>query len=278
MRGLALASALFGLALLTKFTSVLVVGPCLLALTARIWADGKSAESAKTVGALASRHAAALLAPMLALAGPFYLRNLLRYGELFVGNWSLSEPGRIWWSPPGFHTPQYYLSFGGVFQHPYLSGLTSFWDALYSTFWGDGLLAGQTYLSFRHGVWNYEFMSAGYLLAIPATLVLLAGCVRCCRDAIAADGAMRRLTSGLLVTVAGTLLFAVFFATLGLPFYGQARALYLCAGLPIAAYFFASELGHVDDWLAKRDQTAARTLLVAALGSLFGTFYLAFAG
>src|SRR5262249_25521419 len=79
--------------------------------------------------------------PPAAPAGWFYARNLRLYGTPLVGNWNL--PGMRWWSQPGFHTASYYLGFGESLRLPVLAGFHSLADSLYSSFWGDGWIAGR---------------------------------------------------------------------------------------------------------------------------------------
>ena len=127
-------ACVLGLAVLTKFTAWVAVAWIAGALLARgVVLDGRGAR-----GALP---AAGVLAGVAALGGWFYLRNWLHFGRPFVGNWDL--PGRLgWWEQPGFHTADYYLRFGESMRHPFFAGYQSFWDGVYSTLWGDGLVAG----------------------------------------------------------------------------------------------------------------------------------------
>ena len=221
---------------------------------------------------------AALLLPALLVSGWFYARNLAEFGRPMVGNWDLPSPDRIWWSAPGFHTPQYYLRFGEVLVRPFYSGFVSFWDSLYSTLWGDGFVAGRAGVRVRHLAWNYEFMAASYLLALPATGLLGFGFLRCARAALREREPERRAAFGLLVLVCAAMGFALFYVTLVLPYHGQARASYVLALTPVLALFFAWGFVGVDRWLARREWTAGRVLLFAWWGALLGVLYLSFAG
>jgi hypothetical protein len=267
----ALVSLLIGLALLTKFTALLVAAPLFLVLGIEILIRHRRPGAALT-------RAAALLLPALAVSGWFYARNWIELGRPVVGNWDLPSPDRIWWSPPGFHTPQYYLRFGEVLVRPFYSGFVSFWDALYSTFWGDGFVAGRAGVRARHLAWNYELMAAGYALALPASGLLGLGFLRCVRAALREREPERRAAFGLLVLSCAVMGFALFYATLVLPYHGQARASYLLALTPVLALLFASGFLGVDRWLARREWTAARVLLFAWWGALLGVLYLSFAG
>jgi hypothetical protein len=168
-----------------------------------------------------ARGAARRFCPALAVAGWFYARNLAEFGRPLVGNWDLPSPDRIWWSAPGFHTPQYYLRFGESLVRPFYSGFVSFWDALYSTFWGDGFVAGRAGVRARHLAWNYQLMAAGYAFALPATALLLVlgppPALAALRERSRSDG--RRSASSWCVRRWGS---ALFYVTLVLPYHGQA--------------------------------------------------------
>jgi len=266
-----LASLLLGLALLTKFTALLVAAPLILALGIKILMRHPRPGAALL-------RCAALLLPALLVSGWFYARNLTEYGQPLVGNWDLPRPDRIWWSAPGFHTPQYYLRFGEVLLHPFYSGFVSFWDAVYSTLWGDGFVAGRAGVRVRHLAWNYEFMAASYVLGLPATGLLGLGFLRCAWAALREQEPERRAAFGLLVLICAAMGFALFYVTLVLPYHGQARASYGLAVTPVLALFFAWGFVGVDRWLARREWTAGRVLLFAWWGALLGFLYLSFAG
>lgn len=267
----ALFSLWIGLALLAKFTAVVVAAVVGGAVALR------AATLARSAGPFALR-ALWLVAPALLTAGWFYARNLALYGEPLVGNWDSSEPGRIWWSEPGFHTADYYLRFGESFSRPFLAGFVSFWDALYSTAWGDGLLAGQGGLRARHSLWNYEWMAAGYLLALPATLLLIAGFGNSCRELLRDREPLRRGALAVIVVLPCALGFATFWVTLELPYFGQAKAFYSLALIPVASFFFARALRGLDGWLSPgRAGRLTRALLFGWLAAFFGVAYLSFA-
>ena len=95
----------------------------------------------RTGFAPAARGAALSASIALALAGWVYARNAILAGHPLV--WSLdSDPGKSWWQLPGFHTADYYLRFGDALRLPWFSSFYSYWDSLYTTLWGDGLLSG----------------------------------------------------------------------------------------------------------------------------------------
>jgi hypothetical protein len=220
---LALALTL-GLGLLTKFTSLLVAPAIAGVVALRVWwVDGRG--PLRALGVFAS-----VLGGAAGVAGWFYLRNWLRFGDPLV--WNLDVPGAAtWWMQPGFHTPAWYTSFGESLHHPYFAGYVSFWDGVYSTFWGDGLAGGMISLATRHGAWRYDFMTIGYGLALPASVLLAAGFVLTVRDSFVEPQLGRRLALFLATALVFGLGFSLLYITLGLPFYAQAKAFYVLAAI-----------------------------------------------
>jgi hypothetical protein len=215
---------------------------------------------------------------VLAVAGWFYARTWLHYGTPAVANWGeLPGEGRIWWQQPGFHTPAYYLKFGEALVHPYLAGFHSFWDSLYSTFWGDGFIAGRTDPSWRHDFWDYGFMTAGYWLALPAAVLLLLGGVRLLAEALGDGPPRRRLALGFLATSVWAVFVAFLALTLQLPFFAQAKASYLLMLTAPLALAFAEGCTAVDGWLARRGWAAGRVALCAWLALFAGALFLSYA-
>lgn len=271
LRRAALLSALAGLALLGKYTAFVVVALALPAAALRILA-----ETAQPVRARAWR-LAGLALPLLAIAGWFYARNIWLLGRPLVPNWDLPRPDQAWWSPPGFHTPAYYLRFGESLVRPFFSGYVSFWDAIYSTLWGDGFLAGRSMVSARHSAWDYGSMAAGYLLALPATLLLLLGWARAGWWALRHPAARQRAASALVALQVAALGFGVLYATFSLPYFGQAKAFYALAAMPALTLFFALGFRALDAPLARRANQGLRGLLWGWLGAFCVVLYLGFA-
>jgi hypothetical protein len=271
-RRIGLLSLWLGLALLTKYTAVVLAAVCLVFAGAHI---------VHRAGASSLRMGRAflwLLGPVLLLAGWFYLRNVIEFGRPLVPNWDLPGPGRSWWSPPGFHTPGYYLSFGQALVRPFFSAFVSFWDALYSTLWGDGMLAGSVRWSGRNPAWSYTWMSVGYWLAVPATLLLGTGFIQIVRSTLRDPDGARRAALGLPLVFLAATGFMIFFATLSLPYFGQAKAFYALATTPVLALCFARGYTGVDGWLGRRTLAPLRSVLFGWLGATLTVLYLGFAG
>jgi hypothetical protein len=270
-RHLLLVGASFGLAALTKFTALVVFPVALFFLAIKSLAVERA-------GALRSGlRVGAATGVAAAIAGWFYLRNALHFGRPLVGNWNLPGADRIWWQQPGFHTASWYTGFGEALRHPYLAGFHSFWDGIYSTLWGDGGIAGRVLPAQRHGFWSYDFMSLGYLLAAPATALLVLGAVRCVRIALADGDAARRAALSFVTTTAWAVGFAILTLTLSLPFFAQAKAFYgLCLVGPLAL-FFAAGAARVDEALAAPGRGALRLAFGGGLAATLGSFFLAYA-
>jgi hypothetical protein len=205
--------------------------------------------------------AASCAVPPLLIAGWFYVRNGIEHGLLVVGNWNI--PGKDWWSQPGFHTASYYLGFGESLRRPVLSGFRSFGDALYSSFWGDGWIAGRASAAFPTEAWSWGFAVLGYWLAVPATFAIAIGIARMARLAFAPRECGRRAAWSFLLAVVGALATALVALTLDLPYFGQAKAPYLLGLVPIFAVAFALGAAWCDAALARRFGAVAAQLVRA---------------
>lgn len=264
---------LFGLAALSKFTVVAWVPVAAVCLAIR-WG-------------LARRRAAAVRLAIFgggfaAVAGWWFVRNLLVFGDPFMANWGgMPGPGQAWWQWPGFRTASYYTGFGESLVHPYLAGFHSFADSLYSTFWGDGYLAGRVSPADRHGFWNYDFMSLAYWLGLPASLFLVLGYVLSAARALADPRPERRAVFGFLVSASYLVALGFFALSLRVPFYSQPKASYGLLLLGPLAIYFALAIERGDALLTTREGwgwRAARGLYHGWLCCLAGVLFLSFAG
>jgi hypothetical protein len=107
------------------------------------------------------------------ISGWYYLRNCIKLGSPFAGLIFDRLQITYWWQDPGYRTWSQILSFGHSLKYPVYSGVTSFWDMLYSTLWLDGLNSGL--MDFIP--WNENYMVAGTLLALLPGMLILAGIV-----------------------------------------------------------------------------------------------------
>ena len=241
-------------ALLTKFTGVLLL---LLIPFIFIYDSLAQKRSLKAV----PKKLLFVFVPVILLAGWFYLKNFIHYKNPIIGNWD-RELGFHWWLDPGYHTVKYFFTAPIVFSSPYLSSFHSFFDSIYSTLWNDGLLAGCSDVKVAPP-WNYTYGASVYLLAIPASLLIIAGTVR----------AVWRILQDKhplwLLIIASVFLgvFSLIYMNLKLPYYAQAKAFYcLFLVMPVSLLF---AFGY--DWLNSFLQNFKLTLFQAALFAWFVT-------
>lgn len=258
--GLASVSIWLGLALLTKYTALVAAAVIAILIGVRIL-TGPKRRSIDRV-----REAIFFLVPATGIAGWYYARNLWLYGRVLVPNWDLPGSTQAWWSPPGFHTWDYYLGFGRVLSEPFYASFASFWDGLYSTFWGDGLLSGAPSLPDVVVPWNLEWMAAGYWAALPLTLLMILGLFAWGGEVLREKSALRAGSLGLPLIYAAAMVFAILFATLSLPFFGQSRASYGLSAVPVLALGFARGWAWLEEWVP---EGVGRHLMRAALAACF---------
>jgi hypothetical protein len=258
-----------GLALLTKFTSLLIAPLIAFFVASRAWLLDDEGPG-RTLGWLGT-----LLGGAALISGWYYVRNWIAYGDPVV--WNLNVPGEAtWWMLPGFHTADYYTHFGEAMRHPFFAGFSSFWDGVYSTLWGDGLVGGMILISTRHTQWNYDLMTLGYWLAFPATLLMLLGFGRLVREAVTHPDLGRRLAFSMLGTVLFLLAFSLLRITLSLPFYAQAKAFYMLAAVLPLSIAAAEGLAWLPERLAGPQHSVTRAVYYGYLGTLAGVIVASF--
>lgn len=253
-----------GLALLSKFTVLAILPVIWLIVFYKLALEQKNSlnKLGKCFGSM--------LLIMIIAAGWFYIRNWIHFGKPLVGNWDVAS-GINWWQDPGFHTYKYFCQFGKVFSLPYFSGFYSLFDSLYSTFWGDGLFAGQAEYIYRPP-WNYEYISVAYLLAIPAALTIIVGTIGALAKVILRGSKVWLLMSGTVFALG----YSIIYMNLRLPFYGQAKAFYaLAAVLPISLTF-ALGFEYVDKRLKDKGFFFLRAILYGWFGTLVSVIFMAF--
>jgi hypothetical protein len=265
-------AVLVSLAVLTKYTAWIPTSVAAFFLAVRWWRVDRTPP-----GAVARRLAVAG-AVVVTLAGWFYVRNLLHFGQLFPLNVDLPGQANQWWSQPGYYTPDFFLRFGSVLSHPFLAGFHTAWDSFYSTLWGDGQLAGQMVARARHPHWDYEWMAVGYWLAVPATALLALGAGRGLWLAFRHPDPGHRAVHSFLLTLAYALFLSVLFMTLRQQDYGQAKAFYALASIAPLSVFFALGCGAVDAWLEARRAGWARVLFGAWLATFAAVLWLSYRG
>ncbi|HSN89938.1 MAG TPA: hypothetical protein VLS93_01820 [Anaeromyxobacteraceae bacterium] len=259
MRGHVLLGVLLGLALLAKFSALLLLAAVLGVLGLRAL-PGPARELPRR---LVPAGAAALAA--VAVSGWHFARVWARFGDPFVGGWE-ARPGLGWWLDPGYRTADHFLRFGRVFSDPLFSGLGGFWDGLYSTLWGDGLLSGLAAAALPPW-WDPPLHAAGYALALLPTALALLGFGVTVRAWVRRPAAVE----GLLLALALLVLAALCLMALRVPSVAQDKAFYGLLALGPLAFFAARGVAALAGGRA-----APALLLVAGLGAWAATSYATF--
>jgi tetratricopeptide (TPR) repeat protein len=206
-----------GAAMLTKVTAILVAAVVLATLVGRLLVQRQRNPMTwlRTVGAT--------FLVTAAVSGWHYGRVWQHFGTPLVGNYDPAA-GSPWWQQPGYSTLSYYLRFGRSLTNPQYSAFHGYLDGFYSTLWGDGMWGGAV-SRVNRPPWNYDLMTAGYLLALVPTLFILAG-------TFAAIVQLVRRPRGELFLLIG-LPFAFGAASvyqhLRYPYYAHAKAIYVLA-------------------------------------------------
>jgi hypothetical protein len=222
-----LLGIVLGLAILTKVTAILLLAPLLVILVFSLYNN--------------DHKPATILAGCLRfLAGPFFitgwyfLRNWIELGRPYIGGW---DPARkiIWWQDPGYRIAEQFTTFGESFVQPIYAARFGFWDAIYSSFWLDGLLSGVADYDARPP-WNDSFLLCAPWLAILPTAAILLGGLAAIRHP---DANVRR---GLLFALAciGIYFAAVLTLYFQLPIYSTAKATYTLGLIPCYAILGAA--------------------------------------
>lgn len=261
-----------GLALITKFTAIAIVPVIFFFAACKLFLDEEIPPS-RVLTCLTIL----FLGPLM-LAGWFYLRNWIHFGQPLASNWNILFDGRLsYWQHPGYQTTAYYLGFGEVFVQPFFSGFHSFWDGLYSSFWGDGFLSGGLPAGDRNPAWNYEYVSLGYLLAAPATLIMISGFAKAIRIAVKSpERSLRWSYSFLSATIYLMLVLWIYHSQTAANF-STAKAFYGLFMVAPLSIVFALGMSGLHDLLAPRRFIAVRALLYGWFGTLAGVVYLSYA-
>lgn len=224
-----LLGAVFGLALLTKVTVLLLLPAVSLAL---FWSTHRAG------GLQRSLRASGLFAlAVLLVAGWYFARNWLELGVPYVGAWDpslVSAPARdLGWQHPGYRVPGDVLHFGRALVRPVYAATAGFWDALHSTLWLDGYLSGAA-LAAAAPPWQPELHSALALLSLPLAAAILAGALRALLGRDASD------TPALFAVVAlASFVAAMLYLHLRVPTFSNAKASYTLGLLPCYALLAA---------------------------------------
>lgn len=258
--GVALGLAL-GLALSTKSSALLAVPVTLGTLVASLIVRREKKPLAWVEFIIVP------LAVCLLTGGGHYYRLWRDFRNPFIGNWD-PKVAAPWWQYKGIQTPGYFFAFGHALSRPFFSGLYSFWDGLYSTLWGDGLLGGKVNIWSRPP-WNYDLMAVSFVLALAPTFVVLTGVV------IAVRQFFRNATAPWILLLGFGWLFglAIVHMSLKVPSYAQTKAFY---GLPVLLPFCAVGALGFEYW-TKRGRIlhyAIASILAVWIMTVYASFWI----
>ncbi len=255
---------LAGLALLTKFTAIAVIAVSFFFLAAVLICLKKVPfwKTAAYLGAAASL--------MLLISGWFYWHNFKTYGRWLVVDW------HHFWQDPGFHTIRYFSIFGQSLNHPYFAaGFRSFWDGVYATFWGDGL--GDRYGYSQPALWNYDNMSIGYFLALPATVLFGAGALRAAMAVFGSKASPElRGNMSFLLSIIVCGIYSIVYFCLMAPFWSSPKAGYaLYLTLPLSV-LFASGFEAAGRMVPGRLRFLWQAVMAGWFGALIAVLYFSY--
>jgi hypothetical protein len=214
----------WGLALLTKMTALLMTPVIVVALLAH-------AVKLRSPATSVLKNILAVFGAAVAVSGWYYYRNDVALGNPFAG--PLDHQRFIqWWQDPGYRTWSQILSFGRSFVYPLYSGVVSFWDAVYSNFWLDGFNSGIV----DFVPWNVHLLLAGQLLGlIPSFFIVTAVVVALVKRNYAWRNAVVFSLGTILLFLA-----AMMDRFIQCSFYSSARSFYLLSVIPCFAIVVAA--------------------------------------
>lgn len=223
MKTFVLIGVVWGLALLTKMTAILMAPVILIVLSAHAFRMNLPVK-------MVLKNILIVFGLAMAISGWYYLRNYIALGNPFAG--PLDHQRFIqWWQDPGYRTWEQVLSFGPSLLYPVYSGVGSFGDAVYSTFWLDGFNSGMS----DFVPWNIHWMTAGALLALIPSALILTGLIRVAlkKESVYRDAVLFSC-GAILLFLAGMM-----DRFLNCSFYSAARSMYLLSLVPCFAILVA---------------------------------------
>ncbi|MCJ7773829.1 MAG: glycosyltransferase family 39 protein, partial [Desulfobacterales bacterium] len=222
----------WGLALLTKITAILLLPPLIFfILYVNLMGDQ---QSGKKLGIDAIHRVLSTIGIALLISGWYYIRNWLEIGKFFAGGWDASR-GFLLLQDPGYRTLSQLIQFGESLFYPVYAGVMGFWDSLYSTFWLDGFLGGTATYDYIPP-WNYDFMLTCVWLSILPAVAIILGLIDTVRRPSHA------LSRGTLFAASciAVYFFAILYLFLTVPIYSTAKATYTMGIIPCYAVVCAA--------------------------------------
>ncbi len=223
----ALMGFVWGLALLSKFSAILLAPILIIVLLFHKKAVQRPLKSAVMPAVI-------IFGISILTAGWYYFRNYIEFGKFFVGGWDPLR-GSQWWQAPSYRTWSQILSFGQSLSYPVYAGVKGFWDAVYSTLWLDGFSSGLT-VFIERPPWNENFMAAGALLALLPSFFIVTSVV------VAGLNKTAVYRNAVIFSIGAIALFlaAMMDLYIRLPIYSTAKASYTLGLLPCYAVLAAA--------------------------------------
>lgn len=211
-----------GLALLSKYTAIFIF------ITATIVFGIRMLDKLHRKQEL--RSFLIFLAVVFVICGWLYARNLVMFGDPFIGNWD-EESTYHYEQAPGYRTLGFYSRFGSVFFHiPERSRWASFWDGQYGSLWGD---SHGNFLKIDDDRANKLGMIIIYLALLPTVAILL-GFFQSLKKLFRSWRSEPDLA---LVMVSVLTITSLVSFTMEVPFYSTIKAFFFLSLLPAIAVF-----------------------------------------
>jgi len=160
----ALLGVSLSLALLTKYTALLVLITTTVTYLLRWIRDGRG-----FAGVIL------MLLIVTLSAGWLYARNLVIFGDPLVGNWD-EQSTFHYEQNPGYRTLSFYLKFGSALYSKQIEGLRwiSFWDGEYGSMWGEN----HFFVARMEDKRGMSLMRWTLFFALMPTIAMVAGVLR----------------------------------------------------------------------------------------------------
>jgi len=236
-----------GLGLLSKYTALFVLLSLLLLLGLRFITRQITWKRIVTV-----------ICTVSLTCGWLYGRNIVRFGDPFIGNWDETS-GFHYEQSPGYRNVQFYTQFGSVFYHlPVRSRWVSFWDGKYGSMWTD---THGTFLNLSNPT-TQLLGSLSLWLALLPTLAIVFGFGYAIKFLIRHEWNHPYFV--MVTTSVLTILSLVSF-TMEIPTYSTIKAFFFLSMIPIIGVFAALGLERLCLNLGK-----LRWIVYIHLGTFYG--------
>ena len=236
-----------GLGLLSKYTALFVLLSLLLLLGLRFITRQITWKRIVTV-----------ICTVSLTCGWLYGRNIVRFGDPFIGNWDEAS-GFHYEQSPGYRNVQFYTQFGSVFYHlPVRSRWVSFWDGKYGSMWTD---THGTFLNLSNPT-TQLLGSLSLWLALLPTLAIVFGFGYAIKFLILHEWNHPYFV--MVTTSVLTILSLVSF-TMEIPTYSTIKAFFFLSMIPIIGVFAALGLERLCLNLGK-----LRWIVYIHLGTFYG--------